>query len=283
MEDFMTNGGSDGFCGTRSYLDPLPERATAMIRALYMVSVDRLIAFNLWIGSDEASARRERDNLNSASALVNHIFRVEIKQAPTLLVLRFAEQKTLDLLFKRSKGAIPPGTHVDLKGKTRDLKADELEEELSTWLVVRSLYCAAIIRSVPSDQIASERLKHRINFVHELESHIKVINECLCCSSEKELWMGRAERAKDMAKIWITIEEEIRSIIEQDADDTDVHLSQRELLPVRLLGTERRTQVVLDQEPKQVRCAGKSYPDLFTRLTSCNVGFSWRRDPSSFL
>lgn len=234
-----------------SATSPLPpDQATGMIRGLFTVCFEKFFENHTWIGLDDISARQEKEILDAACSVLDYALNGEIARVPAYLVHRFPEQPNVAGLFQRARG-MPSSTQVDPKGKAKASQEVVLEEEMAIWLTARLLYAVATIRSVSSHQLDSERLEKRISFVHRLESGLQLINRCLFCISDKDLRNKKVERAKDIASIWITIEEDIRSIIEQNVDDVELRISQ--LQPIRLLGVDRRTQIILDREPRQVR------------------------------
>ncbi|KAH9817284.1 hypothetical protein DFH28DRAFT_175315 [Melampsora americana] len=229
-----------------------PIQATGMIRALFTVCFDKFVDAHTWRGQDEVAAPQEKGLLTAANSVIDHIFRGELPKSPSYLVCRFPEQKTLGGLLQRAGGSIPPHTQSTVKGKSKQVADDDLEEEMSLWLTARLLYCAASIRTYSSHQVASERLAKRISFIHDLESGLQSINQCLFGSHDKAVRVNKTERAKDIARIYVTIEEDVRSYIEQGIYDSEDHNSQLGLTSICLLGAERRTQLVSNLDTMQL-------------------------------
>lgn len=229
-----------------------PIQATGMIRALFTVCFDKFVDANTWRGQDEVAGPQETGLLKAANSVIDHIFRGELPKNPSYLVCRFPEQKTLGGLLQRAGGSIPPNTQSAVKGKSKQVDVDDLEEEMSLWLTARLLYCAASIRTFSSHQLASERLAMRISFIHDLESGLQSINQCLFGSNDKAVRVNKIDRAKDIARMYVTIEEDVRSNIEQGIYDSEDRTSQLGLTSLCLLGAERRTQLVSNPDTMQL-------------------------------
>ncbi|KAI8457555.1 hypothetical protein BY996DRAFT_6900089 [Phakopsora pachyrhizi] len=229
--------------GKRDAQPLAPEQATAIVRALFIASLDQFFDTDKWNGLELACANKEKEMCEAAQGVLDCALNGEIARSPGFLVKRFPEQKTLEDLFRRAQAS---HSQVTIKEKNQNY-CPELEEELSIWLMVRLFYTAALIRSAPNDGLSSERLRNRFEFVHQMEAASRLVHSFLFRSVDKELREDKAGRACDISKLWITLEEEARAILMCAGEETGIGSTAQEAKYIQLLGIDRRTQIPLSE------------------------------------
>jgi len=210
------------------------EQATAIIRVVFNGSLDQFFGIHRW--PTMMPEYKEIEITRATKEILQYTFGREVCRAPPLLIRRYPQAKDHDDLCQRAQASI---SRTQTEGD--NTSPFVLEEELSIWLLVRVLYCAAMVRDAPMEQISEERRASRIDFVCRLEASARSIHYYMFCSKDREIRAVRTARAVDFAKIWTTINEEIRSMIMGWLEGGD------ELGSIELLGTDRRTQIPLTQ------------------------------------
>jgi len=210
------------------------EQATAIIRVVFNGSLDQFFGIHRW--PTMMPEYKEIEITQATKEILQYTFGREVCRAPPLLIRRYPQAKDHDDLCQRAQASI---SRTQTEGDNTSPVV--LEEELSIWLLVRVLYCAAMVRDAPMEQISEERRASRIDFVCRLEASARSIHYYMFCSKDREIRAVRTARAVDFAKIWTTINEEIRSMIMGWLEGGD------ELGSIELLGTDRRTQIPLTQ------------------------------------
>jgi len=210
------------------------EQATAIIRVVFNGSLDQFFGIHRW--PTMMPEYKEIEITRATKEILQYTFGREVCRAPPLLIRRYPQAKDHDDLCQRAQASI---SRTQTEGDNTSPVV--LEEELSIWLLVRVLYCAAMVRDAPMEQISEERRASRIDFVCRLEASARSIHYYMFCSKDREIRAVRTARAVDFAKIWTTINEEIRSMIMGWLEGGD------ELGSIELLGTDRRTQIPLTQ------------------------------------
>jgi hypothetical protein len=211
------------------------EQATALIRVVFNTSLDQFFGIHRW--QTKMPLHKEKDLSNATKNVLQFTFGQEFCRTPVLLIRRFAQAKDYDDLCHRAQGST---SRTQEEGENTSPVI--LEEELSIWLLIRMLYCAALIRDAPMDYLSEDFQADRIDFVHRLEASSVSIHYYLFCSTDREIRAVGTARAVDFAKFWTTLNEEIRSRVMGWMEGND-HLGY-----IELLGTDRRTQIPLTED-----------------------------------
>ncbi|KAH9464248.1 hypothetical protein Pst134EB_003780 [Puccinia striiformis f. sp. tritici] len=212
------------------------EQATALIRVVFNGSLDQFFHIHKWQGM--VTAYKEKELSNATKNILGFTFGKEFCRVPVLLIRRFPQARDHQDLCQRAQGSVPR-TQAD----GENTSPVPLEEELSIWLLIRLLYCAATTRDAPTGHLSDDLRAGRIDFVSCLEASARSIHYYMFCSTDREIRAVRAARAADFVKLWTTINEEIRSMIMGWMEGGE-HLG-----CIELLGTDRRTQIPLTEGP----------------------------------
>ncbi|EFP86122.1 serine/threonine-protein kinase M1 [Puccinia graminis f. sp. tritici] len=215
------------------------EQATALIRVVFNTSLDQFFGIHRW--QTKMALHKQKDLSDATKNVLQFTFGQEFCRTPVLLIRRFLLAKDHQDLIERAQGAT---SRTQAEGENTSPAV--LEEELSIWLLIRMLYCAALIRDSPMEYLPEDFRADRIDFVHRLEASSVSIHYYLFCSTDREIRAVGTARAVDFAKFWTTINEEIRSRLMRWMEGSD-HLGY-----IELLGTDRRTQIPLTQDPVDI-------------------------------
>ncbi|MBW0473796.1 hypothetical protein O181_013511 [Austropuccinia psidii MF-1] len=223
------------------------EQTTAIVRALFIASLDQFFDRARWVGLNDESAKSEREMCEATQGVIQYALSGEIARTPTVLVQRFPEQKTLEGLLKRAQGLSAQSNKI-----SKNTNGAELEEELSIWLIIRLIYSAALIRDASTEGLSLDRSKVRSESIHRIEAGAKSIHSYLFCSADREMRDNRSERVSDLAKLWLTLEEEIRAMLLGWGEGADHEAIKWQPACVQLLGVDRRTQLSLSDSRKNM-------------------------------
>ncbi|PLW30110.1 hypothetical protein PCASD_16733 [Puccinia coronata f. sp. avenae] len=245
------------------------EQATALIRVVFHSSLDQVFDIHRW--PTLMSEYKEKELCEATKKILEYTFGREVCRQPAVLIRRNPEARDNEELCQRAQG-LNPRTQIDAKNAS----PVNLEEELSFWLLVRMLYSAAMIRDTLMGQLSDDRRATRIDLVCRLEASVRSIHFYIFCSLDREIRAVRTSRAAQFAKLWTTINEEIRSMMMG-------WMEGRECLgTIELLGTDRRTQIPptdgqassiqLEQRPFAIPIFSQSFA-INILLTSLRIYF----------